>query len=87
MDFKTLKARIKKGDVNNVVAMEKEVMRMYANCVMSNRQGTEVWRMGREAGRDAEKDVGKWREVHGTADIEGGALQEDAGRGKRRRKN
>ena len=48
MDLKTIKGRVKDGVISNSLEFQRDVYLMFANAMMYNRPGSEIWAMAEE---------------------------------------
>ena len=48
MDLKTIKARVKEGVITNSLEFQRDVYLMFANAMMYNRPGSEIYAMAEE---------------------------------------
>jgi len=49
MDLKTIKARVKDGAISNSLEFQRDVYLMFANAMMYNRPGSDVYTMAEDA--------------------------------------
>ena len=48
MDLKTIKSRVKDGSISNSLEFKRDVFLMFANAMMYNREGSEIYAMAEE---------------------------------------
>ncbi|PWN88238.1 hypothetical protein FA10DRAFT_280816, partial [Acaromyces ingoldii] len=67
IDLKTIKARIKEGQIKNSTQLRRALNRMFANSLIYNRPGTEVHRMALEMRDAAEQMIDRFEQTQMTA--------------------
>ena len=50
MDLKTIKSRVKDGFISNSLEFQRDIFLMFANAMMYNRPGSEIYNMAEEVG-------------------------------------
>lgn len=48
MDLKTIKARVKEGTISNSLEFQRDIYLMFANAMIYNRPGSEIYAMAEE---------------------------------------
>ncbi|KAH8105846.1 hypothetical protein BXZ70DRAFT_1004151 [Cristinia sonorae] len=61
MDLKTIKARVRDGVITNSLEYQRDVFLMFANAMMYNRPGSEIYNMAEEMMLAAEKDINAFK--------------------------
>ncbi|KZT05506.1 uncharacterized protein LAESUDRAFT_726769 [Laetiporus sulphureus 93-53] len=65
MDLKTIKARIKDGLISNSLEFQRDVYLMFANAMMYNRPGSDVYNMAEEMMLESEGHINTFRQTEG----------------------
>ncbi|KAH9951585.1 hypothetical protein B0H21DRAFT_818035 [Amylocystis lapponica] len=65
MDLKTMKARIKDGLISNSMEFQRDVFLMFANAMMYNRPGSEIYNMAEEMMLSSEAQISAFRQTEG----------------------
>ncbi|PCH41021.1 hypothetical protein WOLCODRAFT_16834 [Wolfiporia cocos MD-104 SS10] len=65
MDLKTVKARIKDGLISNSLEFQRDVYLMFANAMMYNRPGSEIYNMAEEMMLASEIHINTFRQTEG----------------------
>lgn len=63
MDLKTIKARIKDGSITNSQEFQRDVYLMFANAMMYNRPGSDVYEMAKTMMQDSDQAIKSFRET------------------------
>ncbi len=83
MDIKTIKARIKNGDILTSSVFHKEILQMLSNAIMFNSEGSEVGKMAWEVGSHAEHLISMYKDTELVVQKE---FEEDDRKSKRRKR-
>ncbi|KAI0268277.1 hypothetical protein BC834DRAFT_684695 [Gloeopeniophorella convolvens] len=70
MDLKTVKARIREGQISNSAEFQRDVYLMFANSLMYNRPGSDIYTMAEEMMLESEAQINTFRQTEGI--IKGG---------------
>ncbi|KZT74388.1 Bromodomain-containing protein [Daedalea quercina L-15889] len=65
MDLKTIKSRIKDGLISNSLEFQRDVYLMFANAMMYNRPGSDVYHMAEEMMQESEVHINTFRQTEG----------------------
>ncbi|KAK7060620.1 hypothetical protein VNI00_001386 [Paramarasmius palmivorus] len=65
MDLKTIKTRIKDGAISNSLEFQRDVYQMFANAMMYNRPGSDVYVMTEDMMLDCESYIQTYRQTEG----------------------
>ncbi|ESK96037.1 brd8 protein [Moniliophthora roreri MCA 2997] len=65
MDLKTIKARIKDGAISNSLEFQRDIYQMFANAMMYNRPGSDVYVMTEDMMLDCEGYIQTFRQTEG----------------------
>ncbi|KAF7789372.1 hypothetical protein EIP86_000316 [Pleurotus ostreatoroseus] len=65
MDLKTIKARVKDGVISNSLEFQRDVYLMFANAMMYNRPGSEIFAMAEEMMLESEIQINNFRQTEG----------------------
>jgi len=65
MDLKTIKTRIKDGLISNSLEFQRDVYLMFANAMMYNRPGSEIYNMAEEMMLASEIHINTFRQTEG----------------------
>ncbi|THH28946.1 hypothetical protein EUX98_g5233 [Antrodiella citrinella] len=65
MDLKTIKARVKDGVISNSLEFQRDVYLMFANAMMYNRPGSEIYNMAEEMMLESEVHINTFRQTEG----------------------
>ncbi|KAH9844308.1 uncharacterized protein C8Q71DRAFT_732083 [Rhodofomes roseus] len=65
MDLKTIKSRIKDGLIANSLEFQRDVYLMFANAMMYNRPGSEIYNMAEEMMQESEVQINAFRQTEG----------------------
>ncbi|KAM5540514.1 hypothetical protein V8D89_005972 [Ganoderma adspersum] len=65
MDLKTIKARVKDGLVSNSLEFQRDIFLMFANAMMYNRPGSEIYNMAEEMMMSSEHEINAFRQTEG----------------------
>ncbi|KAI0081773.1 Bromodomain-containing protein [Panus rudis PR-1116 ss-1] len=65
MDLKTIKSRVKDGLISNSREFQRDVYLMFANAMMYNRPGSDVYNMAEEMMLESEKHINTFRQTEG----------------------
>ena len=63
MDLKTIKARIKDGSITNSQEFQRDVYLMFANAMMYNRPGSDVYEMAKAMMQDSDQAIQSFRKT------------------------
>ena len=65
MDLKTIKSRVKDGWITNSSEFQRDVYLMFANAMMYNRPGSEIYNMAEEMMLESETHITTFRQTEG----------------------
>ncbi|KAF8845811.1 hypothetical protein BDN67DRAFT_1065075 [Paxillus ammoniavirescens] len=65
MDLKTIKARVKDGIISNSLEFQRDVYIMFANAMMYNRPGSDIYQMAEEMMTESEAHINAFRQTEG----------------------
>ncbi|KAI0750804.1 hypothetical protein C8Q80DRAFT_1153974 [Daedaleopsis nitida] len=65
MDLKTIKARVKDGLISTSLEFQRDIFLMFANAMMYNRPGSEIYNMAEEMMVSSERDINAFRQTEG----------------------
>ncbi|KAF9222004.1 Bromodomain-containing protein [Gyrodon lividus] len=65
MDLKTIKARVKDGIISNSLEFQRDVYLMFANAMMYNRPGSDIYQMAEEMMIESEVHINTFRQTEG----------------------
>ncbi|KAI0650813.1 hypothetical protein C8Q79DRAFT_945224 [Trametes meyenii] len=65
MDLKTIKSRVKDGLIANSLEFQRDIYLMFANAMMYNRPGSEIYNMAEEMMLSSERDINAFRQTEG----------------------
>ncbi|KAI0723304.1 hypothetical protein C8Q76DRAFT_722382 [Earliella scabrosa] len=65
MDLKTIKARVKDGLISNSLEFQRDIFLMFANAMMYNRPGSEIYMMAEEMMTSSEREINAFRQTEG----------------------
>ncbi|KAI0796670.1 hypothetical protein C8Q75DRAFT_205612 [Abortiporus biennis] len=65
MDLKTIKSRVKDGLISNSLEFQRDVYLMFANAMMYNRPGSEIYNMAEEMMVESETQINTFRQTEG----------------------
>ncbi|KDQ64541.1 hypothetical protein JAAARDRAFT_28185 [Jaapia argillacea MUCL 33604] len=65
MDLKTIKGRIKDGVIGNSLEFQRDIYLMFANAMMYNRPGSDIYKMTEEMMGESEKHINEFRQTEG----------------------
>ncbi|TBU49535.1 hypothetical protein BD309DRAFT_947080 [Dichomitus squalens] len=65
MDLKTIKSRVKDGLISNSLEFQRDIFLMFANAMMYNRPGSEIYNMAEEMMVSSEREINAFRQTEG----------------------
>ncbi|KAI1795231.1 hypothetical protein LXA43DRAFT_1080457 [Ganoderma leucocontextum] len=65
MDLKTIKSRVKDGLISNSLEFQRDIFLMFANAMMYNRPGSEIYNMAEEMMLSSEREINAFRQTEG----------------------
>ncbi|KAI6151888.1 hypothetical protein BKA82DRAFT_4104505 [Pisolithus tinctorius] len=65
MDLKTIKGRVKDGIITNSLEFQRDVYLMFANAMMYNRPGSDIYQMAEEMMLESEAHINTFRQTEG----------------------
>ncbi|OSD04251.1 Bromodomain-domain-containing protein [Trametes coccinea BRFM310] len=65
MDLKTIKSRVKDGLISNSLEFQRDIYLMFANAMMYNRPGSEIYNMAEEMMLFSEHEINAFRQTEG----------------------
>ncbi|KAI9001011.1 Bromodomain-containing protein [Trametes punicea] len=65
MDLKTIKSRVKDGLITNSLEFQRDIYLMFANAMMYNRPGSEIYNMAEEMMLFSEREINAFRQTEG----------------------
>ncbi|KAI0254673.1 hypothetical protein BJV78DRAFT_1182090 [Lactifluus subvellereus] len=65
MDLKTIKARIREGQITSSAEFQRDVYLMFANSLMYNRPGSDIYTMAEEMMLESETQINSFRQTEG----------------------
>ncbi|KAI0352959.1 hypothetical protein OH77DRAFT_1523017 [Trametes cingulata] len=65
MDLKTIKSRVKDGLISNSLEFQRDIYLMFANAMMYNRPGSEIYNMAEEMMLSSEREINAFRQTEG----------------------
>ncbi|KAH9077198.1 Bromodomain-containing protein [Lactarius deliciosus] len=65
MDLKTIKARIREGQIASSAEFQRDVYLMFANSLMYNRPGSDIYTMAEEMMLESEAQINTFRQTEG----------------------
>ncbi|KAG9317679.1 hypothetical protein JVU11DRAFT_1891 [Chiua virens] len=65
MDLKTIKAKVKDGVISNSLEFQRDVYLMFANAMMYNRPGSDIYHMAEEMMAESEVHINTFRQTEG----------------------
>ena len=65
MDLKTIKSRVKDGLISNSLEFQRDIYLMFANAMMYNRPGSEIYNMAEEMMSFSEREINAFRQTEG----------------------
>lgn len=65
MDLKTIKSRVKDGLISNSLEFQRDIYLMFANSMMYNRPGSEIYNMAEEMMSFSEREINAFRQTEG----------------------
>ncbi|OJT03766.1 Bromodomain-containing protein 8 [Trametes pubescens] len=65
MDLKTIKSRVKDGLIANSLEFQRDIYLMFANAMMYNRPGSEIYNMAEEMLISSEREINAFRQTEG----------------------
>ncbi|KIK98050.1 hypothetical protein PAXRUDRAFT_824323 [Paxillus rubicundulus Ve08.2h10] len=65
MDLKTIKTRVKDGIISNSLEFQRDVYIMFANAMMYNRPGSDIYQMAEEMMTESEVHINAFRQTEG----------------------
>ncbi|PIL37150.1 hypothetical protein GSI_00842 [Ganoderma sinense ZZ0214-1] len=65
MDLKTIKSRVKDGLVSTSLEFQRDIFLMFANAMMYNRPGSEIYNMAEEMMMSSEREINAFRQTEG----------------------
>lgn len=65
MDLKTIKGRVKDGIITNSLDFQRDVYLMFANAMMYNRPGSDIYQMAEEMMLESEAHINTFRQTEG----------------------
>ncbi|KAI0638187.1 hypothetical protein C8Q77DRAFT_1089802 [Trametes polyzona] len=65
MDLKTIKSRVKDGLISNSLEFQRDIYLMFANAMMYNRPGSEIYNMAEEMMISSEREINAFRQTEG----------------------
>ncbi|KAI6047149.1 hypothetical protein EDC04DRAFT_3135854 [Pisolithus marmoratus] len=65
MDLKTIKGRVKDGIITNSLEFQRDVYLMFANAMMYNRPGSDIYQMAEEMMLESEVHINTFRQTEG----------------------
>lgn len=65
MDLKTIKTRIKDGIITNSLEFQRDIYLMFANAMMYNRPGSDIYQMAEDMMLESEQHISAFRQTEG----------------------
>ncbi|KAI0771627.1 hypothetical protein BD413DRAFT_550035 [Trametes elegans] len=65
MDLKTIKSRVKDGLISNSLEFQRDIYLTFANAMMYNRPGSEIYNMAEEMMFSSEREINTFRQTEG----------------------